>query len=111
MLWLAVFATFLAALIAVTGGFTLDLAGMSISMHAVTRPIVVAIALGLLSVRALRAFTWADAHHLYVAVCRDAVLIAGAFALVIAVATFSNGVHIASGADASGYLSQARLWR
>src|SRR5690349_16580850 len=111
MLWLAVCSTILAALIAVTGGFTLDVAGLSISMHAVTRPVVVAVAFGLLSVYALRAFSRADANRLYLAVCRDAVLIAGAFALAVGVAAYSGGAHVASGADASGYLSQARLWR
>lgn len=80
-------------------------------MHSVTRPVVAAIAFGLLSAWTLARYDTTEADRLYVTIGRDAVLIAGAFAIVIAVATHARGMKIAGGADTSGYLSQARLWR
>lgn len=111
LLSLAMVATLVAAVIAVTGGFTFHLGGATITMHAVSRPVVMAIALGALGFRAIGGVTAIDARRMYVAVGRDAMLIAGAFAVVIFVATFGGGAHIGGSADASGYLSQARLWR
>ena len=111
LLWFAIASTFVAAAIAATGGFSFDIAGVALSMHAVTRPVVAAIAFGVLSAVALRSSTGAKTDRIYVIVGRNAALIAGAFAIVIGIATFEGGAHIAGGTDTSGYLSQARLWR
>jgi len=111
LLCLAAASTVLAALIAATGGFTPDVAGIAISMHSVTRPIVGALALGLLGVIALGRDARSEGDRFYVIVARDGWLVAGVFAIVMTVATFHGGAHIAGGADSSGYLSQARLWR
>ena len=111
LLWLAAASTVIAALIAATGGYTLDVAGLRLSMHSVTRPIVVALAVGLLGVRALGTHARSDGDRFYVAVSRDAWLIAVAFAIVMTLTTFACGAQIAGGADSSGYLSEARLWR
>ena len=111
LLWLAAATTVLAALIAATGGFTFDAGGLRISMHAVTRPIVAALAFGLLGVWALGRNAKSEGDRFYVIVARDSWLLAAAFAVVMAFATFEGGAHVAGGADSSGYLSQARLWR
>lgn len=111
LLWLAAVSTGIAALIAATGGATLDLAGVPISMHSVTRPVVVALALGLLGVWALGTGARSDGDRFYLIVARGAPLLAAAFAITMTIATFAGGAHIAGGADSSGYLSEARLWR
>src|SRR5262245_42858955 len=111
LLWLAVAATLVAASIAATGGYTFDALGLRASMHAVSRPIVAAIAFGVLGVGALGTGARAEADRLYVRVGRDAALIAGTFAIIIGIATFEGGAQIAGGTDYSGYLRQARRWR
>src|ERR1051325_8101807 len=93
LLSFAAAATVLAALIAATGGFTLDVNGIPISMHSVTRPVVVALALRLLCVFALGRDARSDGDRFYVIVGRDAWVIAGTFALVIAVATFHGSAR------------------
>lgn len=105
-------ATLLAATIAATGGFAFDAGPIEISVHAVTRPVVAALAFGLAAIIARwRDDTATPFPNLPTAIVRYGLWLAAAFAVVIAVATYRDGAHIAGGADQSGYLSQARLWR
>jgi len=112
LLWLCALTTLVAAVMAATGGFTYEFAGLRLSMHAVTRPIVAALALGVCSISALGAADALDEFdRLQTKLSRRGLPIAIAFAAVIGVATFAAGAQIAGGADSSGYLSQAKLWR
>jgi len=101
-----------ALMIAVTGGFTIAVAGIRLSTHAVVRPIVVALVLGLCGIVAappghnnvLTRVTGATVHRL-------GFITAALIAAVVGIVCYVQGAHVASAADPSGYLSQARLWR
>jgi hypothetical protein len=112
LILLCVIASVYALAIAVSGGFTIRAGGFRFSTHDTLRPIVIAIAFGASAVLWLRA----DASRIRSRVAdslvhRCGLVIAVAAAAAIGAACFVFGVHIAFGADASGYLSQARLWR
>lgn len=112
LLWLSAAATLLAAAMAAAGGFTIELGAFRASLHTVTRPVVVAVALGGLGLWALGANgARRQIDRLSASVARDGLLVACAFASAIGIAAFAGGAHIAGGADSSGYLSEARLWR
>ena len=112
LLWLCAVATVLAASIAVTGGLRFEVLGIRISMHAMLRPIVVALVSGVAGSLAARgAGSAAPFDRLEPLLQRGGLPIACVFAAVIGVTAYQRGAHIAGGADASGYLSQARLWR
>lgn len=112
LLWLCAIATVAAAVLAATGGFTVEIAGVRIAMHVVTRPVVIALVLGISGAAALGH----DESHgrfgrVSAAISRHGLIIAIAFASAIGIGAYAVGAPIAGGADASGYLSQARLWR
>jgi hypothetical protein len=111
LLSLAALVTLLAAAIAATGGFTLTPGGFELSMHAVARPVVAALALGSLGVWALIRHGRTDINRMQVIAPRDAAFLAAVFAILIGSAVYAGSAHIAGGADSSGYLSEARLWR
>ena len=108
---LCVIATTAAALAALTGGYTFDILGLRVSMRAVTRPVVVAVAFGIAAVLAHRMVPGDRARPESVLRPAEGWWLAAVFALMIGVATWNWGAHIGGGADSSGYLSQARLWR
>src|SRR5262245_9404484 len=84
LLWLCAAATLLAAAMAASGGFRIDLGPLHLSLHAVTRPIAAAVALGALGIWSLgTAGAWREADRISSAIARDGWLIACAFALVI----------------------------
>lgn len=112
LLCLAAASTVAAALIAVTGGFTFNVAGVRVSMHAVIRPMVAAMAFFALSCGALgRDESMQRLSGIAEAIVRRAGWVVLAYAIAIAFAAYSTGAHLAGGTDSSGYLSQARLWR
>jgi hypothetical protein len=80
-------------------------------MHAVARPVVAALALGSLGLWALSSQARAKVDRLQAIVWRDGRRFSAAFAIVMGISVYAGGAHIAGGADSSGYLSQARLWR
>jgi hypothetical protein len=100
-------------LIALTGGFTTHVFGERLSVHATWRPILVALACGAAAVALRRARTSADDENriAHAIVHRYGFAVAAVIAAAIGICGFVIGVHIAFGADPSGYLSQARLWR
>jgi hypothetical protein len=104
-------ATTAAAVAAVTGGYTFDVLGLRISMRAVTRPVVVAVAFGIAAVVAHRMVPGDHAKPERQMRTGEGWWLAAVFAVMVGVATWSWGAHLAGGADSSGYLSQARLWR
>ena len=108
---LCVIATSAAAVAALTGGYTFDILGLHISMRAVTRPVVVAVAFGIAAVVAHRMVPGDRDKPESVLRPGDAWWLAAGFAVMVGVATWNWGAHIGGGADSSGYLSQARLWR
>lgn len=112
LVWLAVVATFAAAVIAASGGFRFDIAGVRISMRTATRPVLAAIVFGVAGVITLRRdraqFPFANLHDV---LTRRGQPLAWAFAIVMGISTFLSGAHFAVATDASGYLSEARLWR
>jgi hypothetical protein len=111
LLGLSVAATAVAALVAATGGFTFHVLGVRVSMRAVTRPTILAVAFGLASLVAYaRAGTDREGAERPLSL-RNGRVAAVAFAVATGLSTWVNGAHIAGGADQSGYLSQARLWR
>jgi hypothetical protein len=112
LLWLSAAATLTAAVLAATGGFTVEVAGVPLAMHVVTRPVVLALALGISGVGALgRDESRARVGRLSTAVSRHGLIITIVFASAIGIGTYAAGAQIAGGADSSGYLSEARLWR
>src|SRR5215217_6185740 len=94
LLSLASALTVIAAVIAATGGFTIDVAGLSLSMHTVTRPIVGALAMGLLGVLAPRTQARSAGDRVDALAIRGASVVALAFAIVMTAATFKGGAHI-----------------
>ena len=111
VLWLCLAAMVYAIVIAVTGGFTIQVAGFRVASHNALRPTLLSLALAIAAALLLRrdasirlAFVDAIVHRYGLAA---AVTMAG----LIGAACFVFGAHIAFGADPSGYLSQARLWR
>ncbi len=109
---LCVIVSVYALAIAVFGGFAVRSGVFRFSTHDAMRPVVVALSLGLLGVATLGA----DASRMRSRLADSLVqhygqVIALAAASAIGVACFVFGAHIAYGADPSGYLSQARLWR
>jgi hypothetical protein len=109
---LSVCATAVAAVTAATGGFDITLAGLPIRIHAVLRPIVAALVFGTMAGVALGADAApAGFARITTFLQRRAAALAVAAAVLAGVAAYLQGAHIAAGADASGYLSQARLWR
>lgn len=112
LLWLAALAALLALVAATSGGFELTVAGVPIHVHAVLRPIVAALALTAMAIATLGSDA-ARMGSLRVTsfVQRRGGVVALVIALVAGLATYRETARIAAGADASGYLSQARLWR
>lgn len=112
LLWLSAALTVLAAVMAATGGFTLAIAGVALRLHAVTRPVVASLVLGfsglaLLGVDGARGRFDRSAPMLQ----RFGFVAAVVFAGAVGAGVYAGGAHIAGGADSSGYLNEARLWR
>jgi hypothetical protein len=98
--------------IAITGGFTLQIAGLRVRSHSWERPVLVAVAAGaaaILMARSRAAALWAHAASVIASqgFATGLALTAAAWALTagIAFGTFAVG-----GADSSGYAVQARLF-
>jgi hypothetical protein len=104
-------ATAAAALAAVTGGYTFDILGVRVSMHAVTRPVVVAVAFGIAAVLAYRMAPGHTVKPENPVRPGEGWWLAAVFAALVGIASWNWGAHFAGGADSSGYLSQARLWQ
>jgi hypothetical protein len=112
LILLCVIISVYALVIAATGGFTIRSGLFRFSTHNAMRPILIALGLGVIGAMSLRA----DASRIRSRLAdslvhRHGLTVAVAIAATIGAACFVFGVHIAFGADASGYLSQARLWR
>ncbi len=112
LLWLSGAFTLAAAVVAATGGGSLDVGSVRLSMHSVLRPLVAALGCGACAVIALRQ---RGVERVLDPVERALPLIAwplaAGFAVVIGLSTYAGGAQVAGGADSSGYLSEARLWR
>jgi 4-amino-4-deoxy-L-arabinose transferase-like glycosyltransferase len=112
LIWLAVAAALFTAIVAASGGFRFDIAGIPVSIRTAARPLIAAIAFGIAGVIALRGagahLPFQDLHH---TLNRRGWLMASGFALAIGFTSFLSGAHLAGGTDSSGYLSEARLWR
>lgn len=112
LLALSATATVLAAVMAATGGFTITIAGIDLRLHAVTRPVVAALVFGLVGLRlAGRGRATDEFDRVGPFVRRHGLSFAIAFAAAIGAGLFYGGAQIGGGADSSGYLSEARLWR
>lgn len=112
LLSLCAITTLIAAIMAATGGFTVQVLGIRLSMHEVIRPVILALAFGLIGIAALGSVGAREEFDRFAAaVSQHGLLIAAVFAAAIALGTYTGGAHIAGGADSSGYLSEARLWR
>jgi hypothetical protein len=112
LLSLSAVATTLAAVLAATGGFDVQVAGITIRSHAVTRPVIVALVLGAAGI----ALSGVDGtrgvfDRIAARLRRYGLSIAVVFAAAIGIGLFYGGAQIGGGADSSGYLSEARLWR
>ena len=112
LIWLAVAASLLTAVVAASGGFRFDVAGMLVSIRTAARPLIAAIVFGIAGVIALRRagaqLPFQNLHH---TLTRRGWLMAWGFAIAIGFTTIFSGAHLAGGTDSSGYLSEARLWR
>ncbi|HUQ86275.1 MAG TPA: hypothetical protein VM096_01880 [Vicinamibacterales bacterium] len=112
LIWLAIIAAVLTAVVAASDGFRFDIAGARISMRTAVRPLIATIVFGIAGAIALRraraALPFQNLHH---ALTRHGFLLGCGFAIAIGFTTFVNGAHLAGGTDSSGYLSEARLWR
>jgi 4-amino-4-deoxy-L-arabinose transferase-like glycosyltransferase len=111
VLWLCLAATVYAIVIAVTGGFTFQVAGFRVASHNALRPTLLALALAITAAWLLRRDARIRLEFLDAIVHRYGLAAAATMAGLIGAACFVFGAHIAFGADPSGYLSQARLWR
>lgn len=111
-LCLSAFATLLAVVTAASGGFEFTIASVPIRVHAVLRPVVAALAFGAMSIAALGSDAASvGSLQLTSFVQRRAGTLAVTIAVTAGLSTYFETARIAAGADASGYLSQARLWR
>lgn len=112
LLWLSALAALLALVTATSGGFEFTIAGVAIRVHTVLRPIIAALALGAMAIAALgRDAARLGSLDLPAFVRHRASAIAVVVAVAAGVSSYIETARIATGADASGYLSQARLWR
>jgi hypothetical protein len=111
VLWLCLAATVYAIGIAFTGGFTVEIAGLRVASHNALRPTLLALALAIAAAWLLRRDAHVRLAFVDAMVHRHGLAATVTMAGSIAAACFVFGVHIAFGADPSGYLSQARLWR
>ena len=108
---LAAVAATWAAVIATTGGGTFFLGELRVSSRSAWRPAVAALAL----VAAALWRTTADERRQLLAAVgrgadRSAPWLAGAVTLASVIVSVVLGTHVAGAADASGYVSQSRLW-
>jgi hypothetical protein len=115
----AVLAGVWSVVVAATGGVTLAVAGLRLSSRAPENPLIVAlvavvVATMLLPARQRSATLAADWHWLSDVAHRrgrvTAELLVGGLALVIVVLGLREGTFVASGSDAFGYISEARMW-
>ena len=112
LLWLSALAALLALVVAMSGGFAFTLASIPIRAHAVLRLIIAALALGAMSIVALGSdVARVGSLRVTAFVQRRGRAIAVVIAAAVGLSTYLETARIATGADASGYLSQARLWR
>lgn len=100
-----------AGVVWLTGGIVFDLGGVRVSSRSAARPAVLAV----LFVVACLWGRSAQQHRRLVARARHrgdrcAPTVAVVLAVCLAAAAAAFGTHVAGGADASGYLSQSRLW-
>jgi hypothetical protein len=109
---LALVSLLLGVFAATGGGFGANIAGLRVSLHNPTNPLLAAALLGVVGVRLAGA---ARAGRLFGGVSQlsraGASWAATALALGVLGGTATFGAFVAGGADSSGYLSQARLWR
>jgi hypothetical protein len=100
-----------ATVVATTGGIALQLGPVRVSSRSAWRPAIVAV---VLIAVALWRTTAAERRQLLGdaarAADRAAPWLAAGLALAVAAAGAVFGAHVAGGADASGYVSQSRLW-
>ena len=111
LLWLCVAAAAYAIAIAVTGGFSIHALGLHIASHNALRPTLLALALGIGAAVLLRHDDRTPRAFAEAIVFRYGAAAAVAIAATIGTVCYLFGAHVAFGADPSGYLSQARLWR
>lgn len=100
-----------AVVVATTGGVALQLGAVRVSSRNAWRPAAAAI---LLIAWALWRTTAVERRHLLAraahATDRGAPGLAAALALLVAATSAMFGAHVAGASDASGYVSQSRLW-
>lgn len=111
LVYLALAALALALVAAAGAGFRYDILGIRISVNNPVRPVILSLVLAAAGTRlaglerAGMVFgPWQRTLGKYAAV------IAAVFAILIGILTFQRGAHVAGGADASGYVSQSKLW-
>lgn len=112
LLWLSILG-FAVALFAAAGGSTgFNLGSLRVSIRNPTNPALFAILAGLAGARLLGGR--ASGRHMDAldrGLAGASAYIAAALALFVLAGTLAAGAHVAGGADSSGYLSEARLWR
>ena len=112
LLWLSVVGLLLGAFAAAGGSFGFALGPLRVSLRNPTNPLIAAVLCGLLArgllgvescARRLQVIgRWVSSASAWLALC---------LAVAVLAVTISRGAFIAGGADASGYLNEARLWR
>jgi hypothetical protein len=112
LLWLALLAMAVAVYAAGGGSTGFPVGPLRVSIRNPTNPTLIALAAGLTG---LRLFGWrrseVHAERIDRAVAAVAPLLTTALAAFVLAGTLVAGARIAGGADSSGYLSEARLWR
>jgi hypothetical protein len=112
LIWLALLCLALATVASLTDGFGFTVRGLRVSLHNPTNPLIATFVLGGLGIwlagseRSLRRFDAAAQ-----ALATGAPWLALGLSVAVLVATIQCSAFYAGGADSSGYVSQARLWR
>lgn len=111
LVWLALAALALSLVAAAGAGFRYDVLGVRISVNNPVRPVIWSLVLAAAGTwlagleRAATVFgPWQRTLNNYAAAT------AAVFAISVGVVTHDRGAHVAGGADASGYVSQSKLW-
>lgn len=111
LVWLALAALALALAAATGARFRYDTFGLRISLSNPVRPLILSLVLAAagtwLAGRERAAMVFAPWQR---TLSTHAATIAAVFAILIGIVTFERGAHVAGGADASGYVSQSKLW-
>jgi hypothetical protein len=99
-----------AAAVAATGGFAIEVSGVRIRSHSVTRPAVIAAVAFVVWLFTAKRRPLDELTHAWQAVECRAPWLAALLALTTFLAAIHIGAFVAGGADSYGYVSQAEHW-